>query len=103
MLLGALCMSGMWHDIPPWLATLFIVPANLGQGLSFPAANLGVLVVGRREEQASVTSLLTLGRSLGVVLGVAVSSGILENVLEGMLEGFVEGEGKAQVSTTYLF
>jgi len=87
----------MWHDIPAWLATLFVVPTSIGQGLSFPATSLGVLVTTSQDDQAVVTSMLTLGRSLGVVLGVAISSGILENVLESLLEAYVTGPDKTKV------
>ena len=97
MLLGGIGMTAMWHGIPAWLATVFIVPVNMGQGLSFPASSLGVLVTSSQEDQAVVTSMLTLGRSLGVVLGVALSSGILENALEVYLEAVVGGPDKAAV------
>jgi uncharacterized protein (DUF486 family) len=97
MLVGGVCISAMWHDIPAWLATIFIVPVNMGQGLSFTATSLGVLLTSSQEDQAVVTTMLTLGRSLGVVLGVAISSGILENALEVFLEGSVTGADKASV------
>jgi len=97
MLVGATALACMWHAIPAWLATVFVVPTSIGQGLNFPAASLAVLVSSPQEDQAVVTSMLTLGRSLGVVLGVAVSSGILENALEAFLEAYVSGPEKARV------
>ncbi|KAF1986889.1 MFS general substrate transporter [Aulographum hederae CBS 113979] len=97
MLVGAICLSIMWHNIPAWLATLFVVPSNIGQGFSFPTTSLAVLVTTSQDDQAVVTSMLTLGRSLGVVLGVAISSGILENALETLLGVYVTAPDKAEV------
>lgn len=31
MLIGGIALSSMWDGIPPWLATLFVVPPSLGQ------------------------------------------------------------------------
>lgn len=31
MLIGGILLSSMWDGIPPWLATLFVVPPSLGQ------------------------------------------------------------------------
>jgi hypothetical protein len=31
MLVGGIALSCMWDGIPPWLATLFVVPPSLGQ------------------------------------------------------------------------
>ncbi|KAF1945234.1 MFS general substrate transporter [Clathrospora elynae] len=97
MLLGATCLSLMWDGIPKWLATIFLVPSSIGQGLSFPATSLAVLSTSTQEDQAVMTSTLILWRSLGVVMGVSVSSLILQNALTVYLERFVTGHNKHNI------
>ena len=100
MLLGAICLSAMWDGIPAWLATVFLGPPSIGQGLSFPATSLAVLATSSHEDQAVMASTLVLWRSLGVVMGVSLSSVILQNSLTAYLERFVTGDHKADVCTT---
>jgi hypothetical protein len=100
MLIGATCLSSMWDNIPNWLATLFLVPSSIGQGLSFPATSLAVLATSSQEDQAVMTSTLILWRSLGIVMGVGVSSLILQNALTAYLEKLVTGQNKSEVRTT---
>ncbi|KAI8942490.1 hypothetical protein NX059_000555 [Plenodomus lindquistii] len=97
MLLGATCLSFMWDGIPTWLATIFLVPSSIGQGLSFPATSLAVLATSSQEDQAVMASTLILWRSLGIVMGVSLSSLILQNALTVYLERFVTGHGKDKV------
>ncbi|KAL9088900.1 MAG: hypothetical protein Q9165_005957 [Trypethelium subeluteriae] len=97
MLIGAILLTAMWPTIPPWLATAFLVPPNIGQGLAFPATSLAVLATCKQEDQAVVTSTLILNRSLGTVLGVSVSSLIVQNALWQFLEQNVTGEGREEV------
>lgn len=97
MLIGAILLTAMWPSIPPWLATVFLVPPSIGQGLAFPATSLAVLATCKQEEQAVVTSTLLLSRSLGTVIGVAVSSLIVQNALWRFLESNVTGKGKGDV------
>ena len=97
MLLGALCLSLMWDGIPKSLATIFLVPSSIGQGLSFPATSLAVLATSTQEDQAVMTSTLILWRSLGIVMGVSLSSLILQNALTSHLESLVSGHNKAIV------
>jgi MFS family permease len=101
MLLGATCLSTMWDGIPTWLATLFLVPSSVGQGLSFPATSLAVLATSTQEDQAVMSSTLVLWRSLGIVMGVSFSSLILQNALTAYLEKFVTGHSKAKVRTLH--
>ena len=97
MFLGAILLTVMWPSIPAWLATAFLVPTSIGQGLAFPAASLAVLATCKQEEQAVVTSTLILSRSLGTVIGVAVSSLIVQNALWKFLGQNVTGDGKDKV------
>lgn len=98
MLVGATSLASMWDRIPTWLATLFLVPSSIGQGLSFPATSLAVLATSSQEDQAVMTSTLILWRSLGIVMGVSLSSLILQNALTAYLEQLVTGHDKAKVS-----
>ncbi|KAH9881913.1 hypothetical protein J1614_001084 [Plenodomus biglobosus] len=97
MLLGATCLSSMWDTIPTWLATMFLVPSSIGQGLSFPATSLAVLATSTQQDQAVMASTLILWRSLGIVMGVSLSSLILQNALAVYLERFVTGHGKDKI------
>lgn len=97
MLLGGLCLSVMWDGIPAWLATIFLVPSSVGQGLSFPATSVAVLATSTQEDQAVMTSTLILWRSLGIVMGVSFSSVILQNALTAYLERLVTGHNKDEV------
>ncbi|KAE8859868.1 hypothetical protein PTNB29_07099 [Pyrenophora teres f. teres] len=101
MLLGATCMSLMWDGIPKWLATVFLVPSSIGQGLSFPATSLAVLATSTQEDQAVMSSTLILWRSLGIVMGVSISSLILQNSLKINLEKLVTGHNKAKDWSTF--
>ena len=97
MLLGAVCLSAMWDGIPNWVATIFLVPASIGQGLSFPAASVAVLATSTQEDQAVMTSTLILWRNLGTVMGVSFSSLILQNTLTAYLNQLVTGPDKDEV------
>ncbi|OAL54255.1 MFS general substrate transporter [Pyrenochaeta sp. DS3sAY3a] len=97
MLVGATSLASMWDRIPTWLATLFLVPSSIGQGLSFPATSLAVLATSSQEDQAVMTSTLILWRSLGIVMGVSLSSLILQNALTAYLEQLVTGHDKAKI------
>ncbi|KAF2494141.1 MFS general substrate transporter [Lophium mytilinum] len=97
MLLGSICLSSMWDGIPTWLATIFICPSSIGQGLAFPASSIAVLATSTQEDQAVMTSTLTLWRSLGTVLGVSLSSLVLQNSLSAYLNDLVDGSHKDEI------
>ncbi|KAF1955876.1 MFS general substrate transporter [Byssothecium circinans] len=100
MLVGGVCISVMWDGIPSWLATIFLVPASVGQGLSFPATSIAVLATSTQEDQAVMTSTLILWRSLGMVMGVSFSSLILQNALTAYLGRLVTGRHKDEIILT---
>ncbi|KAI9713431.1 MAG: hypothetical protein M1820_000813 [Bogoriella megaspora] len=97
MLLGSVLLTAMWESIPAWLATAFLVPPSVGQGLTFPASVLAALATCTQADQAVVTSVIILARSLGTVLGVAASSLIVQNALKHFLEFNVTGSDKKMV------
>jgi MFS family permease len=98
MLLGGVLLSIMWPDIPMWLATIFVTPTSVGQGLMFPATTLSVLATTPVEDQAAMSSTLMLWRNLGTVMGVAISSVVLQNALLANLEKYITGPHKQEVS-----
>ena len=97
MLLGSVLLSVMWDGIPTAVATLFLVPSSMGQGLSFPATMVGVLATSTQEDQAVMTISLLLWRQLGTVMGVALSSLVLQNALTVYLNALVTGKHKEDV------
>jgi MFS family permease len=101
MLIGSVCLSAMWDGIPTWLATVFLIPSSVGQGLGFPATSLAVLATSTQQDQAVMTSTLLLWRSLGVVMGVSFSSLILQNALTAYLNALVTGQHKDEVWVRY--
>lgn len=101
MLIGSVCLSAMWDGIPTWLATVFLIPSSVGQGLGFPATSLAVLATSTQQDQAVMTSTLLLWRSLGVVMGVSFSSLILQNALTAYLNALVTGRHKDEVRVRY--
>ena len=101
MLIGSVCLSAMWDGIPTWLATVFLIPSSVGQGLGFPATSLAVLATSTQQDQAVMTSTLLLWRSLGVVMGVSFSSLILQNALTAYLNALVTGRHKEEVRIHY--
>lgn len=97
-LVGSICLTIMWDGIPTWLATVFVVPVSTGLGLSYPATSLAVLATSTQDDQAVMTSTLSLFRSLGTVFGVSISSLIVQNALSVNLERYVTGPEKQEVS-----
>ncbi|KAF2396596.1 MFS general substrate transporter [Trichodelitschia bisporula] len=96
MIIGASCLAAMWDGIPMWLATAFVIPPSLGQGLMFPVCSVAVLAVSSQADQAVMTSTLSLWRNLGTVMGVAVSSLIVQNSLVVYLNKYITGADKAE-------
>lgn len=103
MLIGGVCLSSMWHGIPSWLANVFVVPGAMGGGLMFPATSIAVLATSIQEDQAVMTSTLSLWRNLGIVMGVSISSLIVQNSLAAYLDQIVTGPDKLEVSDSIKF
>jgi hypothetical protein len=96
-LVGSVCTTSLWRDIPEWLSVVFITPASLGQGFGFPSATMAMLAVSTQQEIAVVTTTLSLFRSLGTVMGVSISSLILQNALLAYLNLMVTGEDREDI------
>lgn len=66
---------------PEWLVGLYLVPANMGQGITFPSTLFTFIFGFYKENQASATSTLYLFRSIGSVWGVAGSAGLIQDLV----------------------
>lgn len=78
-----------------WPATAYVlclIPSAIGQGMYYPGAFMSILAMSEQSEQAVVTSVLLLWRSIGTTLGVACSSLVMQNALIFYLERFVTGD-----------
>jgi MFS family permease len=94
---GSISTGNLNRQLPTWLAVLFIIPSNFGQGFAFPTTVVSALAVSTQEDQAVVTTTLGLFRTLGSVLGVAISSWVLQNALVLYLGRCVTGVDKAEI------
>ncbi|QPG73890.1 hypothetical protein FOA43_001205 [Brettanomyces nanus] len=66
----------------PWVLGLYLVPANIGQGIIFPSSLFSFIYIFDKDKQAIATSTAYLFRSIGSVWGVAGSSTIIRHVLK---------------------
>lgn len=78
MALGNFLFLFIEKDSPNWLVGLFLIPANLGQGITFPATLFTFIFAFPKSRQATATSTLYLFRSIGSVWGVAMSTGVIQ-------------------------
>lgn len=78
MALGNFLFLFIDRSTPGWLVCLFLVPANLGQGITFPASLFTFIFAFSRSRQATATSTLYLFRSIGSVWGVAMSTEVIQ-------------------------
>ncbi|TVY57612.1 putative transporter [Lachnellula cervina] len=86
MMLGnGLVASLQFTESARWKYVLYLIPANLGQGMAYPGILFTFLAAFDHSQQAVSTSMVYLFRSLGTVWGVAASSAIIQNVLSSQL------------------
>ncbi|KAL1839630.1 hypothetical protein VTJ49DRAFT_1291 [Mycothermus thermophilus] len=67
--------QGRWADF------LYLVPANLGLGLTNPSCLFSFVSLFEHKEQAVATSTVYLIRSMGNIYGVTITSAIVQNLL----------------------
>ena len=90
--IGAVCMtlgnglvtSFRFYDAT-WKYYTFIIPANLGQGIIYPAILFTNLATFEHSDHAVSASTVYLLRSMGSVWGVAITSAIVQTVLKNSL------------------
>ncbi|KAL2827230.1 major facilitator superfamily domain-containing protein [Aspergillus cavernicola] len=75
-----LVMTLQFHD-SAWKYFIYVIPANLGQGVVYPAILFTVLAAFGHDDHAVSASTVYLIRSLGTVYGVAITSTIVQNEL----------------------
>lgn len=78
MFLGNFLFLFIEQSTPSWLISLYLVPANLGQGITFPTTLFTFIFAFSKSHQATATSTLYLFRSIGSVWGVAISTGVIQ-------------------------
>ncbi|KAL2162505.1 hypothetical protein VTH06DRAFT_7419 [Thermothelomyces fergusii] len=81
MLLGNLLAVTMGKEGNRWIDFVFLLPANLGLGLTNPSVLFSFVSLFEHSEQAVATSTVYLIRSMGSIYGVTVTSAIVQNVL----------------------
>ncbi|KAL2132697.1 hypothetical protein VTI74DRAFT_3460 [Chaetomium olivicolor] len=81
MLLGNLLALTMGTTGDRWKEFVYLVPANLGLGLTNPSVLFSFVSLFEHREQAVATSTVYLIRSMGTIYGVTVTSAIVQNVL----------------------
>ncbi|KAK3902307.1 major facilitator superfamily domain-containing protein [Staphylotrichum tortipilum] len=92
MLIGNLLALTMGTTGSRWKEFVYLVPANLGLGLTNPSVLFSFVSLIEHQEQAVATSTVYLIRSMGTIYGVTVTSAIVQNVL---LAGLPEALGDA--------
>lgn len=91
MFLGNLLFIFIEKTTPNWLIGLFLVPANLGQGITFPTTLFTFIFAFSKSHQATATSTLYLFRSIGSVWGVAISTGVIQVYFSKYLRSNLKG------------
>ncbi|KAF2766348.1 major facilitator superfamily transporter [Teratosphaeria nubilosa] len=94
---NALVTSLAFYD-SKWKYLVFIFPANLGQGIIYPATLFTTLATFNHADHAVSASTVYLIRSLGSVWGVAVTATIVQNTLKWRLpQALSNVPNKAQI------
>lgn len=91
MFLGNFLFLFIEKTSPNWLIGLFLIPANLGQGITFPKTLFTFIFMFSKSDQATATSTLYLFRSIGSVWGVAISAGVIQLSFAGLLRSNLKG------------
>ncbi|KAF2202081.1 MFS general substrate transporter [Delitschia confertaspora ATCC 74209] len=87
---NALVTSLAFYD-SKWKYIVYIFPANLGQGIIYPATLFTTLASFDHADHAVSASTVYLIRSLGSVWGVAITAAITQNTLAARLPRALEG------------
>ena len=98
---NALVTSLSFYDAI-WKYYVYIIPANLGQGIVYPAILFMKLATFERADHAVSASTVYLIRSVGSVWGVALSSAIVQTTLKTTLPGALEALPNKEEVSVYL-
>ncbi|KAL2831269.1 major facilitator superfamily domain-containing protein [Aspergillus pseudoustus] len=91
MFLGNLLVMALQFSDSAWKYFVYVIPANLGQGIVYPAILFTFLAAFGHDDHAVSASTVYLIRSLGTVYGVAITSTIVQNELTRSLPGALSG------------
>ncbi|TDZ27330.1 putative transporter [Colletotrichum spinosum] len=97
MLFGNALVTALQFQDSKWKYLVYIFPANLGQGIIYPAILFTTLASFDHADHAVSASTVYLVRSLGTVWGVAISSAIVQTTLSVRLPdalGDIPDKGK---------
>ncbi|OQE36745.1 hypothetical protein PENCOP_c011G07749 [Penicillium coprophilum] len=91
MFLGNLLVTLLRFNDSEWKYFIYVIPANLGQGMVYPGILFTFLAAFDHADHAVSASTVYLIRSLGTVWGVAVTSTIMQNTLNSGLGEALSG------------
>lgn len=91
MALGNFLIMFLRLNDASWKHFIYLLPANLGQGITYPSILFTFIAAFEQKEQAVSTSTTYLIRSLGAVYGVALTSAIVQNFLATKLPMALHG------------
>ncbi|KAJ5592024.1 uncharacterized protein N7459_002393 [Penicillium hispanicum] len=91
MFVGNLLVTLLRFHDTEWKYFVFIIPANLGQGIVYPGILFTFLAAFDHSDHAVSASTVYLIRSLGTVWGVAITSAIIQNTLNSGLAEALSG------------
>lgn len=91
MCLGNFLFLNIGADTSDSLIDFFLIPANLGQGITFPSSLFTFIFAFSKNDQATATSTLYLFRSIGSVWGVTGSAGLVQFCFSRHLEKDLKG------------
>ncbi|KAL4940775.1 hypothetical protein BDV06DRAFT_230122 [Aspergillus oleicola] len=91
MLAGNILVMALKFTDAEWKYFVYVIPANLGQGVVYPAILFTFLAAFGHDDHAVSASTVYLIRSLGTVYGVAITSTIVQNELVRSLPGALRG------------
>jgi len=91
MVIGNALVTALGFHDAKWKYFVYVFPANLGQGIIYPAVLLTFLAAFDHSDHAVSASTVYLIRSLGTVWGVAITSAIVQNTLSTRLPEALSG------------
>ncbi|KAK4162904.1 putative amino acid transporter [Cladorrhinum sp. PSN259] len=97
MLIGNMFAMSMGMTGARWKEYLYLLPANLGLGLTNPSVLFSFVSLWEHREQAVATSTVYLIRSMGTIYGVTVTATIVQNVLSAGLPGALGSEATEEL------
>ncbi|KAJ9360567.1 MFS drug transporter [Paecilomyces variotii] len=91
MFLGNTLVMLLRFNDASWKYIVYLIPANLGQGIVYPGILFTFLAAFDHADHAVSASTVYLIRSLGTVWGVAITSAIVQSTLKSGLPAALSG------------